>query len=120
MTLHSIRIRGDSFVDEHGRTLMLRGVNLGGSSKVPFTPNGATHLLDGFTAHREVSFIGRPFPLAQAEEHFSRLRSWGMNVLRFLVTWEALEHTGPGVFDDEYIDYVHRSEERRVGKECAL
>ena len=120
MTLHSIRIRGDSFVDEHGRTLMLRGVNLGGSSKVPFTPNGATHLLDGFTAHREVSFIGRPFPLAQAEEHFSRLRSWGMNVLRFLVTWEALEHTGPGVFDDEYIDYVHAVAEKAAAYGLSL
>ena len=102
-----IHIKGSTFVDEHGRTLMLRGVNLGGSRKVPRTPNGATHLRDGFLDHCSVSFIGRPFPLAEADEHFSRLRSWGMTFLRFLITWEAVEHEGPGLYDDAYLDYVH-------------
>ena len=85
---------------------MLRGVNLGGTSKIPVVPNGATYLRDGFFDHRHVSFVGRPFPLAEADEHFTRLKSWGFTFLRFLVTWEAVEHAGPGVYDSEYLDYL--------------
>ena len=55
---------------------------------------------------RDVSFIGRPFPLAEAEEHFRRLRDWGLSFTRFLVSWEAVEHRGPGEYDREYLDYL--------------
>ncbi len=103
-----IRIKGPWFKDEHGRTLILRGVNLGGSTKVPFRPNGATHIREGFYDHRNVSFVGRPFPLEEADEHFSRLRAWGLTFLRFLVTWEAIEHAGPGIYDEEYLDYLYQ------------
>lgn len=102
-----ISIEGSHFKDEAGRTLLLRGVNLGGSSKVPFSPDGATHIREGFFEHRDVSFVGRPFPLEQADEHFSRLKTWGFNFLRFLVTWEAIEHSGPGIYDQAYLDYVY-------------
>ena len=102
-----MHIDGGWFRDEQGRTLILRGVNLGGSTKVPFRPNGATYVREGFYDHRDVSFVGRPFPLEEADEHFSRLREWGFTFLRFLVTWEAIEHAGPGVYDKEYLDYVY-------------
>jgi hypothetical protein len=101
-----LHIDGPHFKDEQGRTVILRGVNLGGSSKVPFTPNGATYLREGFFDHRNVSFVGRPFPLEEADEHFARLREWGLTFLRFLVTWEAIEHAGPGSYDQDYLDYV--------------
>ena len=101
-----IRITGPHFTDEHGRTLLLRGVNLGGSTKVPFRPDGATYIREGFPRSRNVSFVGRPFPLEEADEHLGRLRSWGFNFLRLLVTWEAIEHAGPGQYDEEYIEYV--------------
>src|SRR5512137_2930250 len=101
-----IRIDGPWFKDEHGRTLILRGVNLGGSSKVPYCPDGATYIRQGFYDHRNVSFVGRPFPLEEADEHFTRLRQWGLTFLRFLVTWEAIEHAGPGVYDEAYLDYL--------------
>jgi Endoglucanase len=101
-----ISIDGPWFKDDLGRTLFLRGVNLGGSSKVPAMPDGATFRKEGFFDHRHVSFVNRPFPLAEADEHFSRLKSWGFNILRFLVTWEAVEHSGPGIYDDEYLAYL--------------
>ncbi len=102
-----IHTEGPWFKDEHGRTLILRGVNLGGSSKVPFRPDGATHIREGFFDHRNVSFVGRPFPLEEADEHFARLRAWGLTFLRFLVTWEAVEHAGPGLYDGDYLDYLY-------------
>jgi len=102
----TLRIDHERFIDEKGRTVLLRGVNLGGSSKVPLTPNGATHIKTDFTDHRDVSFVGRPFPLKEADEHYKRLKNWGFNCLRFLVTWEAIEHSGPGEYDKEYLDYL--------------
>jgi hypothetical protein len=101
-----VHIDGPWFKDEVGRTLMLRGVNLGGSSKIPCMPTGATYQQNGFFDHRGVSFAGRPFPLAKADEHFTRLKSWGFTFLRFLVTWEAVEHKGPGIYDMEYLTYL--------------
>ncbi|MBN1690710.1 MAG: cellulase family glycosylhydrolase [Dehalococcoidia bacterium] len=101
-----IRIEGVNFKDDCGRTVILRGVNL--DAKVPFKPDGSTHIREGFFDHRNVSFVGRPFPLDEADEHFSRLKSWGLTFYRFLVPWEALEHSGPGVYDEEYLDYLYK------------
>jgi hypothetical protein len=102
-TLH---LDGQWFKDPQGRTLGLRGVNLGGGSKVPTTPNGATHLREGFFEHRAVSFVGRPFPLEQADQHLRRLKRWGLSFLRWVVTWEAVEHAGAGIYDEAYLDYL--------------
>ena len=52
--------------------------------------------------------MGRPFPLEEADEHFSRLRAWGLTLVRLLVPWESLEHSGPGIYDEEYIEYLRK------------
>src|ERR1700733_7466851 len=104
MNLPRLHIEGRWFVDEHGRRVILRGVNLGGDCKVPY-PGGGTNFPSDFSNHREVSFIGRPFPIGEADEHFSRLRAWGFNCLRLLTTWEAIEHRGPNDYDVQYLDY---------------
>lgn len=101
-----LSIKGEWFVDDAGRKVLLRGVNLSGSSKMPTRPNGATHLKTDFHDHKEVSFVGRPFPLEEADEHLQHIKHWGFNAIRFLVTWEAIEHAGPGHYDTEYLDYV--------------
>lgn len=99
-----LSVRGPWFRDKAGRAILLRGVNLGGDCKVPY-PDGGTHKPTDFSNHRQVSFVGRPFPLAEAGEHFGRLKSWGVNCLRLLTTWEAVEHAGPGQYDQAYLDY---------------
>ncbi len=105
MSLPRVRVSGDLFVDAAGREMMLRGVNLGGDCKVPY-PRGGTNWPSDFSDHREVSFIGRPFPLAEADEHLGRLAHWGFNCVRLLTTWEAVEHAGPGLYDEAYLDYL--------------
>src|SRR5574340_801122 len=101
-----IHIHGRYIKDAAGRILMLRGVKLGGSSKVPYSPDGSSWNREGFYEHRAVSFLGRPFPIVEADEYFASLKAWGFDFLRFLVTWEAIEHAGPGLYDEEYLEYL--------------
>ncbi|KAK7937216.1 uncharacterized protein PG986_014084 [Apiospora aurea] len=105
-----IRVQDGHFVDGYGRTLALRGLNVSGASKLPTTPNGLSHLTEGFyEEHRTVTFTGRPFPLAEAPLHFRRLRAWGLPLVRLLVTWESIGHAGPNPetdLDGDYIAYL--------------
>ena len=92
----TLRASGTELKDEHGRTMMLRGVSVSGSAKLP-----AREAPDG-----TLSFVGRPFPLDEADAHFERLRGWGFNTVRLVVTWEAVEHAGPGRYDQAYLHYL--------------
>ena len=70
------------FSDDHGRVVLLRGLNVSGSSKVPFTEPG----------QENVKYSGRPFKsIQEADEWWARLRLWGVGVIRWVITWEAVE-----------------------------
>ncbi|KAL7749380.1 hypothetical protein RI367_005251 [Sorochytrium milnesiophthora] len=93
--------------DAYGRTMLLRGVNLCANSKLPAHPPLADNPEHAaFFQPQSVSFVNRPFPVADAHEHFARLQYWGLSFIRLLVPWEALEHAGPGQYDMEYIAYL--------------
>lgn len=86
------------FQDNSGRTLLLRGINLSSSAKTPIGQPGAQ--LEGFWEtgkSGEMSFVGRVLDLedGKVDEHLERLRSWGFNTFRYVVTWESIEHKGP-------------------------
>jgi hypothetical protein len=106
-----LRTDKGSFVDSKGRTVQLKGINLDGGSKYPRTPCMTSHVpITGtdsiFFDGDIVSFVGRPFPLDEAVTHLRRIKTLGYNVVRYVFTWEALEHKGPGQYDDEFIDYT--------------
>ncbi len=85
--------------------MLLRGVNLGGDSKLPTgirSGNPRACAADG----QSITFVGRPFPLSEADEHLARISHWGFNVIRLVITWEAVEHEGPGVYDEDYLEFL--------------
>ncbi|KAI9484827.1 glycoside hydrolase superfamily [Zychaea mexicana] len=102
-----MQVNGPWFTEpETQRTVIFRGINLSGGTKLPVgvpshEPNGFW-----FDYDRKVSFVGRPFPLDEADMHMQRLVDHGFTLLRFMVTWEAIEHEGPGIYDEDYLDYV--------------
>ena len=51
----------------------------------------------------------------EADEHFARLRAWGLTFFRFLITWEAVEHSGPGLYDMDYVHYVRALVRKAAG-----
>jgi hypothetical protein len=100
-----LTIDGPAFRDLEGRHILLRGVNFGGDTKLPSSADQYTHQPTDFADHRTVSFVGRPAPLDEIDGHLARIAHWGFNCLRLLTTWEAVEHAGPGIYDEAYLDY---------------
>lgn len=83
------------FKDQRGRYLFLHGANVSGSTKYPATED-------------PISYVGKPFPLDEADKNFRQLRDMGFNTLRLLVIWEAVEPEAQGEYDEEYLDYLEQ------------
>jgi len=84
VTFPPLRVAPDAVMpipirDQSGRTLVLRGINLGKKSP-PYVPD-------------------------VTEEDFAQIASWGFNTVRFLILWAAIEPE-EGVYDDAYFDRV--------------
>lgn len=115
MPSHRLRIDGATFRDSQNRQVTLHGINIAGDTKFPAKPDVPSHVREGFFDGDDVSFVNRPFALNQAHVHFSRLRRMGYNTIRYIFTWEALEHAGPGKYDEEFIK--HTIDTLRLAKE---
>ncbi|KEZ43504.1 Glycoside hydrolase family 5 [Scedosporium apiospermum] len=101
-----LTIEDGQFRDAHGRQVVLRGINCAADAKFPSTPDQTSYVGDDFFEGDNVKFHARPFPLSEAHEHFSRLRRYGYNSLRYIFTWEAIEAAGPGKYDEEWIQHT--------------
>ncbi|MFZ4673969.1 MAG: cellulase family glycosylhydrolase [Chlamydiia bacterium] len=85
-------VKDGFFWDKDGARVRLRGINLSGASKTPSLKND--------------SYINRPFSIEEADGHFTRLKDLGFNFIRYVITWDAIEPKGAGIFDEEYLEYV--------------
>ena len=110
-----LTIEDGNFLDAHGRQITLRGINVAGDAKYPSNPDQPSHVPEKFFNGDNVNFHSRPFSQQDAHIHFSRLKRWGYNTIRYVFTWEAIESAGPGIYDEEWIQ--HTIEILRLAKE---
>ncbi|PTD04139.1 putative glycosyl hydrolase [Fusarium culmorum] len=115
MSSFRLLIEDGQFRDGHGRQVVLRGINLAADAKLPSEPDQPSHIPTDFFDGDNVSFHQRPFPKEDARSHFSRLRRYGFNTIRYIFTWEALEAAGPGKYDEDFIQ--HTIDILRIAKE---
>lgn len=88
LTSRRLTTQGGALVDELGRKVILRGMNVGGRSKMPpFVP---------FEIGSSADIPGR------AEQIMTAVRKLGANGIRLTLSWEALEPQR-GAYDGEYI-----------------
>ena len=99
-----LTIENGDFRDADGRQVTLRGINVAGDAKYPSCPDQPSHIVKNFFDGDNVIFHNRPFPLEDAHIHFSRLKRWGYNTIRYVFTWEAIEHQGPKIYDEDWIE----------------
>ena len=101
-----LMIEGTRFRDSLGREITLRGINVACDAKYPSQPNQPSNISDNFFDADKLSFVGRPFSIDEAHIHFSRLKKWGYNTIRYIFTWEAIEYAGPGKYDEEWVQHT--------------
>ncbi|KAJ9647076.1 endo-1,4-beta-glucanase [Coniosporium tulheliwenetii] len=101
-----LRVDGATFRDPHNREVTLHGINVAADAKFPSRPDRPSHVAEDFFDGDNVSFAQRPFPVEEASTHFTRLRKWGYNTIRYVFTWEAIEAAGPRKYDEEWIQHT--------------
>lgn len=77
----TITVKGDQFVDNYGRQVILNGVNVGSKNK-------------------EEGYIFQSGP-----ELYAKLKKQGVNAIRFLIIWDGLEPE-PGIYNEDYLKEI--------------
>ncbi len=98
--LSRTRVDLTHFRDEQGRYVHFRGTNLGGSTKVPYEVNADDP--------HDFTYVGRPFPLEEADARFEAMRQQGFNSIRLLFMWESVTPDSPDDVDEEFLDYFEQ------------
>jgi len=88
--LHATHGAGARIVDDLGRTVILRGVNVNGLGEY----------------YQEWPDLPSTLPLTDAD--FAEIAADGFNVVRLLITWSRLEPS-PGAIDTAYLDRIEET-----------
>ena len=78
-----ITIKGDRFVDNKGRHVILNGINVVSKSK-----------------QEQYLFQAGP-------EFYANLKTWGFNSIRFYINWDGFE-SEPGVYNEDYLKEIDK------------
>ncbi len=87
-----LHVEGLDIVDASGRTVLLRGINIGGRAKIP----------------PHIPWQGDPEApdfLDEHERYMDFPADWAMNCIRLTVFWEAVEPER-GTYDEHYLDFI--------------
>ncbi len=96
--------------DGHGRYVYFHGLNVSGSDKFPVNDDPCTTSKRQCTYDKvlQPSYVGKPFPIEEADKHFEQIRSLGFNSIRLIMNWEAIQPDDPHQLDTEYLDFIER------------
>lgn len=76
-----ILVKGDKFIDNKGRQVILNGVNV-------------------VSKNKEEGYI-----FQSGSKLYENLKKWGVNCIRFIIIWDRLEPE-PGVFNQAYLEEI--------------
>jgi endoglycosylceramidase len=80
-SIEKIKVEGERFIDQHGRQVLLNGVNL--VNKNP-----------------KQGYIG-----PEGVQEFESFKKWGFNIIRLGIIWDGLEPE-PGQYNEEYLKKI--------------
>lgn len=97
--MQKISVKGRQFVNEDGEPIVFKGINAVYKGETVSGQDRKNYIPDW------------------TEKTFDTFASWGFNLLRFGLIWDAVEHR-PGEYDDEYLDkmgeFIGMCEERGI------
>ncbi len=93
-------------IDSNGRYIIVHGINVSGSTKVPATIDGKPLTIADLALPHNTgtpSYLGKPFAVDDADAEWAKLRDGGFNAVRLLINWEGVEPSRRGEYDQAYL-----------------